>query len=139
MDMQQIERSLFGHFSHFCRQRQRVGWVIEQRIRSNFHFVKKNPFVRDAQPDRHGVTDEMNLMPARRQFNPKLRGDHARAAIRRIACDSDFHGRALLSVAQPLGTTDRLRLPAPLRRRPYIRTLSSACREVGWGFQFASV
>ena len=69
--------------------------MIEKRIRRDFHFVKINPLVRRAQPDRHGVTDEMDFVAPRCKLNSQFRRNHPGAAVRRIACDSDFHSTSL--------------------------------------------
>ena len=44
-----------------------------------------------AQTDGHRVADEMNLVAARGELDAQLGGHHARTAVCRVACDSDFH------------------------------------------------
>ena len=77
MNVQQIERGRFGHFVHFGGKRECVGRVIEERVRRDFHLMKIDIFVRRAQPDRHRVTDEMNLVAARSEFDAEFGGHHA--------------------------------------------------------------
>src|SRR5580658_10451477 len=91
MDVQQIEAFRLRHLHHFHGQRKRVGRVIEQGITRNFHFMKLDSFVRVRKPDGRRVADEVNFMPARCKFHSKFRGHHARAAIRWVTCDPDFH------------------------------------------------
>jgi hypothetical protein len=43
------------------------------------------------EPDGIRVADEVDLMPAIRQLEPKLGGDDAAASIGRIASDPDVH------------------------------------------------
>src|SRR5215472_13385184 len=92
MYVQQVERFRFKHLEHFCRQRQRVGRMVEQRIAHDFYFVKMNSFTVGIQPDWGSVTDEMNVVAARGKFDAKLRGHDAGAAVSRVASDANAHG-----------------------------------------------
>ncbi len=91
MDVQQIEVFRLGHLHHFYGQGQRIRSMIEQGIAGNFDFVELNSFVGVRQSDGRRVADKMDFMAARGQLHSKLRGDHAGAAVRWIASDSDLH------------------------------------------------
>ena len=94
--MQQVQRLGLCHLDHLRRQRQRVRRMIEQRVRRDLDLMKINPLVMLGQPNRHGVADEVHLMPARRQLDTEFGSHHARTAVRGIAGDSDFHGPSWL-------------------------------------------
>src|SRR5580700_8218582 len=94
MNVQQIQRSFFRYFVHSGGKRQSVRRVIEQRVRRDLDFMEINALVRFTQPDRHSVTDEMDFMAARSKFDAQFCRYDSGAAVRWIACDSDFHKRS---------------------------------------------
>ncbi len=75
--MQQIQRLGLKDFQHLGGERQGIGWVIEQRIGRDFHFVKMRVGIVGIHADRRRVADEVDVVPARRQFRAQLRSHHA--------------------------------------------------------------
>ena len=82
MHMQQVEFTRIGDFQHFRGQRERIWRVIEERIRSDLHFVKLDIRVAILQTNRLCVADEMDVVPAGGEFHSELGGDDARASVR---------------------------------------------------------
>jgi len=99
MHVQQVQRGLFRHFVHTGGKGERIRRMVEQWIGGDLDFMEINPLVSFAQPDRHGVTDEMDFVAARGQLDPQFRCYHSGAAIRRIACDADLHGTSMTVAA----------------------------------------
>jgi hypothetical protein len=91
MDMEQVKRRLFGDLGHLSRERQRIRRMIEERVSGDLYFMKKNPLACPAQADGHGVTDEMDLVPACREFDAELGCNHTGTAVGWVAGDPDFH------------------------------------------------
>src|SRR5271155_5065889 len=74
--------------------------------------MEVDAFVRRTQADGHRVTDEVNLMAARREFNAQLSGYDTRTAICGITGDSDFHGTSGHCNSHPSrGASVAVRLP----------------------------
>ena len=94
--VEQVQRLRLRHLDHLRRQRQRIRGMIEQRVSRHLHLMKIDPFVMLGQPDRHGIADEVHLMPPCRQLDTEFGSHHARTAVRGIAGDSDFHGPSWL-------------------------------------------
>ena len=80
-------------FEHFGSEGQSVGRVVEKWIRGDFHFVEEDVLARGVQADGHGVADEVDFVAARGELDAQLGSYDSRAAISRIASDSDFHLR----------------------------------------------
>src|SRR5579863_2595969 len=98
VDVQQIQVIQLRNLSHTCRQSEVIGWIIEKWITRNLDLVIVDIRFRSSQADRLRVGNEVNVVPALRQFQTQLRGDNATPTIRRIAGDSDLHSRrAVLS------------------------------------------
>src|ERR1700734_2782580 len=91
MDVQQVQGGFLSHLIHSRGKRQSVRRVIEERIGRDLHFMEVNPLVRFAEPDGHGVTDEMDFVAACGKFDAQLCSYDSRATVGWIACDSDFH------------------------------------------------
>ena len=109
VDVQQIEIVAGRDLGHARRQRQAVRRILKQRICRNFNFVIMNS--REAGIEANGirVSDEMNLVAARRQFQAELGGDNAAAAVGGITGDADLHyGR--LPFRDPMPSTALRRL-----------------------------
>ena len=90
MHMKNIEIKPGHHFGHFGGKNEIVGRVFEERISKNFDFMKVNP-VSHRQSNGKCVTYEVNVMTTQGKFFPEFSGNHAAAAIRRIAGDPDLH------------------------------------------------
>src|ERR1041385_1811995 len=91
--VQQIEIFVFSYCRHLRCQRQRVGLMLEQRIRHHLDFMKSHPLIQFSQARGQRGRDEMNGMAALRKLFPQLRTDDAAAAVSWIDCDSDVHER----------------------------------------------
>ena len=98
------------------RERQSVGRVLEERVVLHLHFVEEESLVEVSESERLGVRHEVYLVPSLRELYPKSRGDGARAPVRGVTGDSDFH--ALNTPLIPLLPTLTSRLPAPVRPGP---------------------
>ena len=94
MNVEKVKRFGLEDFEHFGSERQRVGRMVEERVADDFHFMKVNALRVEAQADRRGVTDEMDLVTAGGKFHSKLGGDDAGAAVGGIAGDADAHGKS---------------------------------------------
>src|ERR1700722_12466548 len=89
--VQQIQMVTGRYFRHPGSQSQAVGWVLKQRICRNLHLVVVDPRQPVIEPDRVGVTDEMHLMAASGQFQPKFGGNNSTSTISWIASYADLH------------------------------------------------
>ncbi len=89
--VQKIESVKLRHFRHARGQRQIVRRIVEQRITGDVHFVIVNVGMQFGQPDGLGVGNEMDFVPALRQFQTQFGGHHAAAAVGGIAGDPDLH------------------------------------------------
>ena len=93
VDMQQIQIVELGNLRHARGQRQIVGREVEQRITRHLNFVIVNVGVR-GQAEGWGISNEVNFVPALRQLEAQLSGDHAAAAVGRITSDPYVHALA---------------------------------------------
>ena len=91
VNVQQIERVELGDLGHASGEREIVRRVFEQRIVRDRNLVKVNVGLTAAQSKGLRIGDEVDLMPARRELDAKLRGDDAAAAVRGITGDADLH------------------------------------------------
>src|SRR5207253_8495772 len=90
--MQDLELLVVGYLGHLRRQCERVRRIrIEKWIRRYCDFVKMHAFVKDVQPRRQRVADEVNVIAAPREGDAELRRHHAGAAERWITRDADSH------------------------------------------------
>ena len=91
MHVQQIELFRTGDRRHFCCEREVVGLMLKQRIRHHLDLVKMHAVIQFGDAGRQDGRDEVDVVPAFRQFSPKLRPDDAAAAVGRINRDADVH------------------------------------------------
>ena len=90
--VQQLEPLALGDLVLFDRQRQCVRRLLEQRIVDRGDFVKGHALDDPPQPERAGVGDEVDVVPAAGQLQPQLGRHSAGAAVGRVAGDADAHG-----------------------------------------------
>ncbi len=95
MHMQQIEPLALGHFRHARGESQRVRRIVEQRVVRNFDFVIVDAGRIGVEPDRIGIADEVNFVPALRQFETQLGRDDSTTAIGGVAGDADAHAPSM--------------------------------------------
>ena len=87
----ELEFVIPHHLMDPHRQREIVGWILEEWIAHDIHLVVKNPRGEAAQAERLLVRDEVHLVTARGQGDSELRRDGTGAAVRGIAGDADLH------------------------------------------------
>ena len=81
MHMKNIEIKPRHHFGHFRSKNKIVRRVFEQGIPRYFYLMETNVGLGRDQPDRLGVRDEMDLVPALCEFQAELSGHNSTAAI----------------------------------------------------------
>ena len=91
MDMEQIERFGFENFEHFRGERERVWWMVKERVGDHFNFVEMDARIVGVHANGRGVADEMNVMATRGELHAEFGGDDAGAAVGGIARDADAH------------------------------------------------
>ena len=92
MDMEDLELLVDRNLRHLRCQRERVRRVrIKQWVRRDGDFVEVHALVKDVQPRRKRVADEVDVIAAARESDAELRGHDAGAAECRIARNSDSH------------------------------------------------
>ena len=90
MHVQQIEIVQLRNFGHPRGQRQIVRRIVEQRVSRDFYFVVVNVRGRAIQPNRLGVGNEVNVVPALRQFEAQFGGNYTATAVGGVTGDADF-------------------------------------------------
>src|ERR1035437_3995452 len=91
MHVQQVKFMEFSNFGHPRRQRQIVGWKLEERIAGDMNLVIVDAVVPSAEPERLRIGNEVHLMSERGQFDAQFRGHHARAAVGGITGNANAH------------------------------------------------
>jgi hypothetical protein len=93
--VEDVELLLHRHLVLLRGERQGVGKVLEQRIPAGdgIHLVEIHPLGVTPKPERHGVGDEMHLVPPAGQVEAQLGGQGAASTIGGVAGDADFHRR----------------------------------------------
>src|SRR5215467_7451723 len=89
--VQDIEVIDLRHLRHARGQCQVIRRVLEQRVLRNGDLVEENLRLLRVQPDGLLVCDEMHLMAARCQLDPKLGTDYSTATIGGITGDAYPH------------------------------------------------
>ena len=85
-----IQRLCACNLHDFVGQRQQVLRLAEERVRRRLDPMKRQPGL-IAQPERRLAADDVDLVPALGERRRELGGDHAAAADRRVADDTDVH------------------------------------------------
>lgn len=99
MHMEQIEVFRLAHLHHLHREGERIRRVVKKRVAGNLHLVKLDALVRIGQPNGGRIADEVNFVPARRQFHPQFSGNYTRAAVSRVASDTNLHVQSSVVLA----------------------------------------
>jgi hypothetical protein len=89
--VEQVEVFGLGHVRHLRRQGQRVGLVLEERVRHHLDFVEPDALAQLDEAGRQRRGDEVNRVSARRKLLAQLRADDAAAAVSRVDRDTDIH------------------------------------------------
>ena len=88
MNVKNIQIVARRHLGHLRREHQVIRRILEERVRQNLHFMEENP-VGHGQPDRQRIADEVNVVPANRQFLSKFCRDDAASAVSGITRNAD--------------------------------------------------
>lgn len=91
VNVQYVERLGLENFEHFRGKRERIRRMVEERVGSNFDFVKVNARIGGIHADRRGVADEVDVVAASRKFLAKLGRDNAGTAVSGVASYADAH------------------------------------------------
>jgi hypothetical protein len=119
--VQHVEPLVLGHLDHPRRERERVGLVLEERVFTRLHRVKKDVLGVRVEPRRQILADEVHAVAAPGKFLADFRRDHAAAAEGGIAGDADsqvslaFH-RASSRVSAANGSRFRDSAPSSTER-----------------------
>src|SRR5262245_26688931 len=90
VNVKNVEIKSSHHFCHLGCENEIVWRILEQRIRKDFDFMKKDA-VGHVEPDGKSVTNEMDLVTARCELFSELGSDHAAATVARVTSDTDLH------------------------------------------------
>src|SRR6185369_11329871 len=96
MDVQQIEILFFSDSRHFCRERECVRLMFEQRIRHHLDFMETHTLVEFGQTSWQCRRDEVNCVTACSEFFAEFRADYSATAVGGIYRDADVHGSLCL-------------------------------------------
>src|SRR6266487_5767745 len=95
MNMKNIELSRARHLCHFHRQGQGVVGARKQSVVRDLDPMEMKMLLRQLQPNRWSVAEEMNFMAAARQFRSEGRRQNPASADQRKTCNPDFERRRL--------------------------------------------
>ena len=91
--VQQLEPLTLRHLVLFDRQGQGVRALLEQRVVDRRDFVEGHALDDAPQPERAGIGDEVDVVPAPGELQAQLGRDRAGAAVGRVTGDADSHAR----------------------------------------------
>src|SRR6266511_5518331 len=92
MHVHEVQVLAYRHLVLLHGQRQGVRRrLLKQRILDLRDLVKSDALRKAPEPERAGVRDEMDVVPAPRQLQPELGGDGAGAAVGRVAGNANSH------------------------------------------------
>ena len=111
MDVQDPQAMRTRDLRELGRQRQRVGELLEERILLDRDLVETDARRQHAQAQRRRVAHERHRVAALGQPQAELGGDHAAAAVGRVAGDAYSHG--VLTMALITAVRPRREEPAP--------------------------
>ena len=92
MDVEEVEPFPDGGVMHGGGEREAVGRVVEEGVGRDLDLVVVDPLDEVGEPERLGVGDEMDLVPAPGEREPELGGDDAGAPVDGVAGDADPQG-----------------------------------------------
>ena len=95
MNMKNIEVSRACHLCHFHRKGQCVVGTRKQSVMRDLDPMELKILLRQPQPNRLSVAEEMNFMTAARQFRSEGRRQNPASADQRKTCNPDFERRRL--------------------------------------------
>ena len=83
MGVDHIEPALAGDLGELGGEPEGVGRVAEQRVGGDLHLVEAHPRMETPQPERHRVTDHMDIVAAFGEPDGKLRSHRPAPAVGR--------------------------------------------------------
>src|SRR5437660_10198954 len=90
MNVKKIELLGTRYFRHFHRERQSVVGARKQRIVHNFNSMEMKALLRQVQPNRLSITEEINFVAAPCQFRTEGSCKNSAAANQRKTCNPNF-------------------------------------------------
>ena len=93
MDVEDVQGFRFKNFQHLHGEGERVRGMVKEGIGDDGRLMEMDARVVWVHADGRSVGDEMDVVPAGRQFLTQFGGDDTRAAVGGIAGNSDTHRR----------------------------------------------
>ena len=91
VNVEKIERIELRDLGHARRQGQIVGRMLEERVVRDGDLVKMDIGLAARESERLRVSDEVDVVAARGEFNAEFGSDDSAAAVGGITGDADLH------------------------------------------------